>query len=114
MEQPSMSLKAVTPDPRLAKYIQSFWIFGSDAGQRQTISRIIVPTGCAKIAIPLHGSLFVKGGKLDQEHKTGKIQFIGVSEEPVIISTHERYSGNIIIELTPHGAYRFTPFGMNE
>src|SRR5579859_6646436 len=107
-----INLEVIKPDPRLMKYILSFWIFEHSMGGHETTSRIIVPTGCAKIVFPLKNDLFANGKRL----QAGKIHFVGISDEPVAVSSCEGQSGNVIIKVkwAPHGAYRFAPFGMDE
>jgi len=83
-------------------------------GHPVTSSRVIAPNGCLKIVLPFENSLFAESQSIQQQHKEGKIQFIGNADEPYVINTFTRRSGSIIIELTPQGASRFAPFAMNE
>lgn len=109
-----MLLKPITPYPQLAPYIQSFWLFQSEFGNPITSSRVVAPNGSVKIVLPFENELFAESKSVNQQHKEGRIQFIGNADEPYVISTHTRRSGTIIMELTPHGACRFAPFGMQE
>jgi AraC-like DNA-binding protein len=109
-----MQLTPITPFPQLSSFIRSFWLFESDFGNPLTSSRVIAPNGCVKIILPFENELFASSNSLSQQHCEGKIQFVGISDEPYVISTHSRRSGTIIIELTPQGACTFAPFGMDE
>lgn len=109
-----MMLQPIIPKPQLAPFIRSFWIFESHLEKDTLISRTIVPNGCAKITLPLKNSLYVKNERLQQEHQEGKIKFVGISEEPVTIDTYDKDSGNLIVELTTQGAYRFASFAMKD
>jgi AraC-like DNA-binding protein len=109
-----MFLKPVIPHPQLAPFIQSFWIFQSDLGHAATSSRVIAPNGCLKIVLPFENALFAESRSVQQQHKEGKIQFIGNADEPYVINTYARRTGTLIIELTPQGACRFAPFAMSD
>jgi AraC-like DNA-binding protein len=109
-----MTLQPVQPHPLLAPYIHTFVVFESPAGHPLTSSRIIAPTGCAKIVLPYKNDLQASNERLLQKHPEGKIQFIGISDEPIVVSSPEQASGTVIIELTSQGARRFTHFAMQE
>ncbi|HEY4788360.1 MAG TPA: DUF6597 domain-containing transcriptional factor [Bacteroidales bacterium] len=109
-----MILKHIIPKPALQPYIDSFWVFESDFGVPVTSSRVIVPSGKAKIIIPYKNPLFANCKSFSKESKENHIHFVGAWDEPVVISSHTRETGTIIIQLLPKGAYRFADFALHE
>jgi AraC-like DNA-binding protein len=109
-----MFLTPVKIFPQLVPYIHSCWIFESDFGHPVSSSRVIVPNGCVKIILPFENSIVAVSQHLHQQHSEGRIQFIGMADEPFVVSTNARRSGTLILQLTPQGACRFAPFPLHE
>src|ERR1700744_2275260 len=109
-----MLLTPINPYPQLKPFVQSFWLFHSDFGNPVTSSRVIAPNGSVKIILPFENELFADSQSVRQQHREGKIQFVGNADEPYVISTHSRRSGTLILELTPQGAGNLVPFHLSE
>ena len=109
-----MILKTIQPKLPLQPYIDSIWIFESDFGVPTTSSRVVVPNGKAKIIIPYKNALFANRQTSSEEREEGKIHFVGLWDESVVISSYTSETGTIGIELTPKGAYRFLRLSLHE
>lgn len=109
-----MKLSFVTPRLELAPYIDSFWIFQSDFGLPIDDSRIITPNGKAKIIIPFKNSLFMTHKNRTTEYKEGSVIFIGIWDEPTILSSSTQLTGTIGVEFKPGGAFPFFSIPMHE
>lgn len=105
-----MRLTRVPIHPRLARWIDSIWVFESDAGVPEASSRIIAPNGRAKLILSYRNSLDVHHARGHQVGREGQLHFIGVWDESSVISSPPAASGSIGIEFHPHGIARFAGF----
>lgn len=96
--------------PRLEPWIESIWIFESDAGVPQASSRVIAPNGRAKLILSYRNSLHVEHARGFQAGREGGLHFIGLWDEAAVISSPAATSGTIGIEFKPHGVARFAGF----
>ncbi len=96
-----MQLTPILPFPQLSSFIRSFWLFESDFGNPVTSSRVIAPNGCVKIILPFENELFARSSSLSQHHYEGKIQFVGIADEPYVISTHSGAQVRSSLNLPP-------------
>lgn len=107
-----MRLTRIPIHPRLVRWIDSIWIFESDAGVPEASSRIIAPNGRAKLVLSYRNSLDVRHARGFQEGREGRLHFIGVWDEASVISSPAAASGSIGIEFQPHGIARFAGFSL--
>ena len=110
-----MRLTFVRPWPELRSYIESLWVFESDAGFPATDTSIAAPNGCSKLIIPYKNSLWSRhpGGRSEETKEHG-LYFVGVQEAPTVLTSSPRETGFIAIEFRPEGAYPFLRLFMAE
>ena len=70
--------------------------------------KLIVPNACAKLVIPFRNGLIGKSSEWYHKTQQDKIIFIGISDIPAEVDyATDGPAGNITVEFSPLGAYRF-------
>ena len=109
-----MNVSFTKAQDQLAFYVDSFWVFESNAGVPMTDSRIIVPDGRAKILLPYKNSLSVDIDGRPTYTKEHEIFLTGIQTNPRTICSPTTDTGTIGIELTPKGLYHFFKLSLHE
>ncbi|MFN7116113.1 MAG: helix-turn-helix domain-containing protein [Saprospiraceae bacterium] len=109
-----MQLQMLRPRPELAPYVDKFWLFESAIGVPTTDNRVIAPNGRAKIILPFQNALSTIQHGIHQDYPEQEPLLIGIWEEPVVLSSPERPTGTIGMELNPRGLYRFLNISLHE
>lgn len=101
----------VPPHAGLRQFIERIFIIESSGKFPSDDLKLIVPNACSKLIIPYRNGVVGKTNEWDHTTKENTITFIGISDIPAIVDhQHDTPSGNITIEFSPLGAYRFFDF----
>lgn len=102
------NFQIVRPDPRLGKYIERIFIIESTGPFPSEDLKLIVPNACPKLVIPFRNGLIGTSAQWEHVTKEFKTTFIGISDIPAKVDyLHNGPAGNITVEFSPLGAYRF-------
>ncbi len=103
-----MKLQILQPLPPLKPYIGKMWIFENTGRLPEEDMKVIVPNGMVKLVIPFRNGLIGKYKDWSHHSKEASITLIGISDSPAIVDADEDSPhGNIGIEFSPLGTYRF-------
>jgi hypothetical protein len=103
-----MNFQQIKPLPALEGFVHRIFIINGTGRLPNEDLKLIVPNACAKLVIPFSNSLQAKSASCNHISKENKIAFISISDCPAIVDyQHDAPSGNITIEFSPLGAYRF-------
>ncbi|KAA2239393.1 AraC family transcriptional regulator [Chitinophaga agrisoli] len=103
-----MQLTPIKPHPQLKGYVSKIWVFESSGRVPAEDMRLIVPNGMVKLTIPFKNGVSGRNTEMFYLSKESRLTLIGIGDIPAIIDLEEDApSGNIGIEFSPVGAYRF-------
>jgi len=103
-----MHLQSVQPCPQLRGYISKMWVFESNGRMPGEDMKLIVPNGMVKMTIPYRNGVSGRNKDGFRLVKESSIIIIGICDTPAVIDLeHDAPHGNIGIEFSPLGAYRF-------
>ena len=110
-----MQLKHIEPHPMLKGYVSKMWVFESSGKVPDEDMKMIVPNGMVKLTIPFKNGVSGKNEEMFRLLKESSITLIGIQDIPAIIDLqHDAPSGNIGIEFSPAGTYRFFQLRQSE
>jgi len=110
-----MKLELMQPRPELRPYISKMWVFENDKRLPDDDMKLIVPNGMAKLVIPFRNGLSGKYKDWYHLSKEASITLIGIADSPAIVDAEDDAPhGNIGIEFSPIGAYRFFQLRQSE
>lgn len=110
-----MKLELIQPWPELRPYIGKMWVFENDRRLPEDDMKLVVPNGRAKLLIPFRNGLSGKYKDWYLLSKEASINLIGISDSPAIVDVEvDAPHGNIGIEFSPIGAYRFFQLRQSE
>jgi AraC-like DNA-binding protein len=101
-----VNLQFIQPRHELKPFITKIWLFENNSGLVNH-GTLIAPNAKAKIIIPFRNALTTRDNKKTVVCKESDIYFIGIRDVPVTLGSPQGVTGNIGIELTTEGAYRF-------
>jgi hypothetical protein len=102
----------VAPYTQLANYVERIFIIESSGKLPSEDLKLIVPNACPKLVIPFRNGIIGKSEEWEHVSKENKITFIGISDIPAEVDfQNDEPAGNITVEFSPLGAYRF--FNLN-
>lgn len=105
----------IQPVPLLRNYIERMFIIETSGRMPSNDLKLIVPNGCAKMVIPFKNSLVGHSSQWKHISRQNKIGIIGISDISAMVDYgDEGPSGNITIEFSPLGLYRFFNFQWKE
>ncbi len=103
-----MKLEHIQPPPELKPYIGKMWVFENNGRLPDEDMKLIVPNGMVKLVIPYRNGLLGKYKNWYHLSKEASITLIGIADSPAIVDVvDDAPHGNIGIEFSPIGAYRF-------
>ena len=103
-----MKLELIQPRHELRPYISKMWVFENNGRLPEEDMKIIVPNGMVKLVIPFRNGLIGKYSDWYHHSKEASITLIGISDSPAIVDVeNDATHGNIGIEFSPIGTYRF-------
>jgi hypothetical protein len=103
-----MKLELIQPRPELRPFIGKMWVFENSGRLPEEDMKLIVPNGMAKLVIPFRNGLLGKYKDWYHLSKEASITLIGIADSPAIVDVEDDAPhGNIGIEFSPIGAYRF-------
>jgi AraC-like DNA-binding protein len=111
----SLSIRYIEPHPLLKESIQHIFIYETSGRLPAEDLKLIVPNGFVKLVIPFANGLSGRMVECNHVSEENSITLIGVSDIPAVVDiTDDGYAGNITVEFSPHGAYRFFNLALNE
>jgi hypothetical protein len=103
-----MKFQEIQPISPLRPYIDRIFILECEGKLPKDDLKLIVPNARVKLVIPYRNSITAQFNGSTYYSKESKITLIGLSDIPAVVDIGEdRPSGNITIEFSPLGAYRF-------
>ncbi|MBX2923514.1 MAG: helix-turn-helix domain-containing protein [Chitinophagaceae bacterium] len=109
------NFQIIKPDPHLENYIERIFIIESSGKLPSDDLKLIVPNACPKLVIPFKNGLIGKSKEWEYFSNENTITFIGISDIPASVDfQHNGTAGNITIEFSPLGAYRFLSLNWSE
>lgn len=103
-----MRLQYVKIHTVLKGYVSKMWLFESNGRAPVEDMKLIAPDGKAKLTIPFRNGVSGKNKHYYHLSKESQITLIGIQDIPAIVDVeHDAPHGNIGIEFSPLGAYRF-------
>lgn len=110
-----MRLQHIEPNPVLKGLISKMWLFESSGSIPNEDMKMIVPDGMLKLTIPFKNGVSGRNKEMFRLSKESSITLIGMQDIPAIIDLeYDAPSGNIGIEFSPAGAYRFFQLRQSE
>jgi len=110
-----MKLELIQPRRELRPYIGKMWVFENDRRLPDDDMKLIVPNGTSKLVIPFRNGLSGKYKDWYHLSKEASITLIGIADSPAIVDVEDDAPhGNIGIEFSPIGAYRFFQLRQSE
>jgi AraC-like DNA-binding protein len=101
--------------PRLRQYVDRIFIIESSGKLPFEDLKLIVPNACPKLVIPFRNDVIGKSAAWEYLSKENTISLIGISDIPASVDFHrDAPAGNITVEFTPLGAYKFLPLDWSE
>jgi AraC-like DNA-binding protein len=101
-------IQFVTLHPQLKGYVDQIFIFECDGKLALDDLKLIVPNACLKLIIPIKNGIVGTLNGNTHTSKQYKMTLAGVSDMPAEVDIDEDApAGNITVEFTPMGAYRF-------
>lgn len=109
------NFQTININPRLNRFIERIFIIESSGKLPSADLKLIVPNACPKLVIPFKNGLIGTSKEWEHLSKEHTITVIGISDIPATVDfQHEQAAGNITVEFTPLGAYRFLHFNWRE
>lgn len=102
-----MKLTTIRPHPAIAPFIHHFWVFDAPVGIPAEDARIVVPNGRPKLIVPWRNGLKAGHARLGQATRESEVVFIGVWDEPTVLSSERQPTVTIGVEFKPAGLARF-------
>lgn len=102
------NFQIITPPAPLDKYVERMFLIESSGPMPSDDLKLIVPNACAKLVIPFRNGLIGTSAAWRHETKEDRISFIGISDISAMVDyASDGPAGNITVEFSPLGAYRF-------
>jgi AraC-like DNA-binding protein len=110
-----MRLQNIEPHPLLKGYIEKMWLFESSGKMPVDDLKLVVPNGQIKLSVAFcNGIVAAMNGK-SFTSKEQNISLTGLTDVPVILDVEKDIAtGTIVVEFSPHGAYRFFHLSLDE
>jgi AraC-like DNA-binding protein len=97
----------LTPHPRLAAYVAKMLVFGSTGRLPDQDNKLIVPNANLKLTLTLRNGMVARIAGKSFVQPEDEISLSGLIDSPAVLDTEtDAPTGTLVIELTPHGAYR--------
>ncbi len=110
-----MNFQTIEPYPILKKYIEQIFVLESAGKLPQDDLKLIVPNGRVKLVIPFKNSIRALFNGKSHASQENKIILIGLSDLPSVVDMEkDEPAGNITVEFSPLGAYRFLNIKFSE
>lgn len=110
-----MRLQNIEPHPLLKGYICKIWIFESSGKMPTEDLKLVVPNGNIKLSVAYRNGIVAATNKKSFTSKEQDISLTGIMDVPVILDVENDIpTGTIVVEFSPHGAYRFFRVTLNE
>lgn len=107
--------QVIRPPAPIAKYIGRMFLIESSGRLPSDDLKLIVPNACAKMVIPFRNGLVGTSSAWQHTTQQNKISFIGISDIPAMVDyASDQPAGNITVEFSPLGTYRFFSFRWKE
>ncbi|WP_207533589.1 DUF6597 domain-containing transcriptional factor [Desertivirga arenae] len=103
-----MKFQQIQPYPSLQSFIERIFVLECEGKLPINDLKLIVPNACVKLVFPFKNSITADFNGSTFFSKEGKVTLIGFSDLPSVVDIGEdEPSGNITVEFSPLGAYRF-------
>jgi AraC-like DNA-binding protein len=110
-----MRLQNIEPHPLLKGYIEKMWLFESSGKMPVDDLKLVVPNGNIKLSVAFRNGIVAAMNRQVFTSKEHNINLTGLADVPVILDVEEDIAtGTIVVEFSPHGAYRFFHIALNE
>lgn len=110
-----MKFQVFQPYPSLQSFIERIFVLECEGKLPLDDLKLIVPNACVKLVFPFKNSITANFNGSTFHSKESKITLIGLSDLPSVVDIGEdRSSGNITVEFSPLGAYRFLNLRFSE
>jgi len=101
----------IQPPAQLKGYVERMFLIESSGRMPSDDLKLIVPNACIKLVIPFKNGLIGKSAAWNHTTKENKISIIGISDISATVDySSDGPAGNITVEFSPLGAYRFFNF----
>lgn len=103
-----MKFQEIIPHQLLQKYIDKIFVLECEGKRPEQDLKLIVPNGRVKLVVPFKNSIVAEFNGSRHYSKENKITLIGFTDLPSVVDmASDETSGNITVEFSPLGAYRF-------
>jgi AraC-like DNA-binding protein len=110
-----VNIQIVRLAPSLKDYVDQIFVFNSNGRLASDDLKLIVPNGRIKLIIPIQNSIVGKIGSHVHVSDTYKITLAGLADMPAEVDiVNNEPAGNITVEFSPAGAYRFFNLKLGE
>lgn len=110
-----MRLQNIEPHPYLKGYIEKLWLFESKGKMPADDLKLVVPNGRIKLSVAFQNGIVAKMNGQSVTSKEQNISLTGLMDVPVILDAEKDVAtGTIVVEFSPHGAYRFFNLQFND
>lgn len=110
-----MKFRQIQPYPSLQSFIDRIFVLECEGKLPVDDLKLIVPNACVKLVFPFKNSITADFNGSTFHSKESKITLIGLSDLPSMVDIGEdKPSGNITVEFSPLGAYRFLSLRFSE
>src|SRR5688572_1880860 len=110
-----MKFQQIKPYPSLSTYIDRIFVLECEGKLPADDLKLIVPNARVKLVFPFKNSITASFNGSTFQSQENKTTLIGISDLPSVVDIGEDCpSGNITVEFSPLGAYRFLDLRLSE
>jgi AraC-like DNA-binding protein len=110
-----IQFRHIKPHFLLKNYIEKMWVFESSGKMPVNDMNLVVPNGSIKLTVSYQNGIVAALNGKTFASKEHDITLTGLIDVPVILNVEKDVATETIgIEFSPHGAYRFFHFTLND